>query len=83
VTFGQTVDVMNGTSDENIDQRAELVARLLGELGPNIRIISGRADGLLGMMGTKQRFTFGPIIPNFGDHLQTLTKLPYGNSAEI
>jgi hypothetical protein len=40
-------------------------------------------DGLLGMMGTKQRFTFGPIIPNFGDHLQTLTKLPYGNSAEI
>jgi hypothetical protein len=83
ITFGLPIDIMNGRYEEGIDRRADVVARLLGELGPNIRIISGCADGLLGMMGTKQRLTFGPVIPNFGDHLRVLTRLDYGQSEEI
>jgi hypothetical protein len=83
VTFGQTIDLMNGKDDESIDRRADLIARLLGDLGTNVRVVSGRADGLLGQLGTAQRFSFGPVIPNFGRALQALTRLEYGHSAEV
>jgi hypothetical protein len=53
------------------------------DLGPNVRIISGRADGLSGTVGGPRRFDFAALIPDFGRSLESLLELNLGSSAEI
>ena len=53
------------------------------DLGPNVRVISGRADGLSGTVGGPRRFDFAALIPDFGRSLESLLELNLGSSAEI
>ncbi len=66
----------------SIDQRNQAVARLLRDLGPNVRVVSGRADGLFGTVGGPRRFDFAALIPDFGRSLESLLRLDFGHSAE-
>ena len=80
VTFGMPI---REPDSEGIDHRTQAVARLLNDLGPNVRLISGRADGLFGNIGARQRFSYGALIPDFGGRLESLLRLDFGASAEV
>ena len=65
------------------DQRAKSVARLMTELGANIRLVHGTAAGLVGNIGAPQRVTYGVLLPGFARYMTALTALEFGKSAEI
>lgn len=65
------------------DQRAKSVARLMTELGSNIRLVHGTVPGLIGNIGSSQRFHYGPLLPDFARYLSALTTLEFGQSADI
>ena len=68
--------------EKSNDQRAKSVARLVTELGSNIRLVHGTAEGLVGNIGTPQRFRYGALLPDFARYLNALTALEFGQSAE-
>lgn len=53
------------------------------ELGSNIRLVHGTAAGLVGNIGSAQRFHYGPLLPGFARYLTALTALEFGRSAAI
>jgi adenylate cyclase len=63
--------------------RAAAVARLLAELGSNVKIVTGDRDGLYGNIGAERRFNYSFVVPEFGRCLEALTRLDYGRSAEV
>ena len=65
------------------DQRAKCVARLMTELGSNIRLVHGTAAGLIGNIGSQERFHYGVLLPGFARYLTALTALEFGQSAEM
>jgi hypothetical protein len=65
------------------DKRALVAARLMGELGPEIRLVHGSASGLVGNVGTDSVLRYGSVLPNFGRILERLLRLEFGQSAEI
>ena len=65
------------------DQQAKTVARLTAELGPDVRLVHGAADGLVGTFGSPQHMHYGPLLPGFGHHLGALLALEFGQSAEV
>ena len=65
------------------DQRAKSVARLMTELGTNIRLVHGTADGLIGNLGSPHRIHYGPLLPGFARYLTALTALEFGEAAAI
>ena len=69
--------------DGSSDQRAMSVARLVTELGPDIRLVYGTADGLVGNYGSPHRFRWGPLLPGFARYMTALTAREFGQSAEI
>lgn len=69
--------------EEANDQRAKSVARLVTELGPNIRLVHGTTEGLVGNVGSPHRFHWGPLLPGFARYMTALTALEFGQSAEI
>ncbi|MEZ5831098.1 MAG: hypothetical protein R3D05_07950 [Dongiaceae bacterium] len=69
--------------ERDLDQRTKSIARLLTELGPNVRIVYGNADGLLGNCGSANRPHFGPVLPDLARHLAALMALDFGQSAEV
>ena len=69
--------------EKSNDQRAKSVARLVTELGSNIRLVHGTAEGLVGNIGTPQRFRYGALLPDFARYLNALTALEFGQSAEV
>jgi hypothetical protein len=79
VVFGIPVRIPDG---ESIAQRNRAVARLLSDLGPNVRAIFGGAECPYGNMGTR-RMNYGALIPDFSRNLATLLKLEFGGSAEV
>lgn len=62
--------------------RAAAVARLLAELGANVKIVTGDRDGLYGNIGSERRFNFGFVVPGFGECLAALQRLSYGEARE-
>jgi hypothetical protein len=52
----------NGDSPE---VRRGLVDALLREHGERVRIAHGQCDGIVGLLGTKKRCTYGEMIPGF------------------
>jgi hypothetical protein len=80
VTFGIPI---RDPDSESIDQCNQAVARLLKDLGPNVRVISGRVNGLYGVLGSAHRVSFQALIPDFGKSLESLLGLEFGNSGEI
>ena len=69
--------------EKDRDHRAKSVARLVTELGRNIRLVYGTVDGLLGDYGGEQRLVYGPLLPDFQRYVTALTALEFGRSAEI
>ena len=65
------------------DNRARVAARLMSELGPEIRLVHGSAVGLVGNFGTDTVIHYGSVLPNFGQILQRLLQLEFGQSAEF
>ena len=77
--FGMPVRVPD---DEAIAQRDKAMARLRGDLGPNVRTVFGCADGLYGGVGTR-RMSYQALIPDFSTPLERLLRLEFGASAEL
>ena len=71
------------TERNRSDQHAKTVARLMAELGPDIRLVYGTADGLVGNSARRQHMHYGPLLPGFERHLSALTALEFGQSAEV
>lgn len=65
------------------DQRAKSVARLMTELDPDIRLVHGTVDGLLGNCRSPERMHYGPLLPQFARYLSALIALEFGQSAEV
>jgi adenylate cyclase len=69
--------------EKSSDQRAKSVARLVTELGTNIRLVYGTTEGLVGNYGSSDRFHWGPLLPGFARYMTALMALEFGQSAEI
>jgi hypothetical protein len=63
-------------------ERAAAVARLLADLGSNVKIVTGDRDGLYGNIGGERRFNYGFVVPEFGRCLEALIKLDYGKAVD-
>lgn len=80
-TFG--LPLIDDDLDKARSQQAKAVARLLSELGSNVRLIHGVATGLAGNIGAQQRFHFGVLLPDLDSKLATLLALDFGRAAEV
>jgi len=69
--------------EKSNDQRAKSVARLVTELGANIRLVHGTTEGLIGSYGSPQRFHYGALLPGFAQYVTPLMALEFGQAAEI
>ncbi|WP_162917623.1 hypothetical protein [Dongia deserti] len=69
--------------EKDKDRRAKSVARLMTELDPDIRLVYGTMNGLLGSYGDEARSLYGPLLPDFPRHVSTLLALEFGQSAEV
>jgi hypothetical protein len=78
--FGHPIEI---DPERASDQRAKSVARLMTELGANIRLVHGTAAGMIGNIGSPQRFHYGVLLPDFARYLTALTALKFGQSAEM
>jgi len=79
-TFGMP---FNDDPERDRDRRAKSVARLVTELGRDIRLVYGTVDGLLGSYGGEGRMVYGPLLPDFQRYVNALTALEFGQSAEM
>ncbi|HET6160377.1 MAG TPA: hypothetical protein VFE34_18680 [Dongiaceae bacterium] len=70
-------------AERAIGQRAKSVARLVTELGSDIRLVHGTVDGLLGNLGAPEHLHHGPMLPRFSHYLAALMALEFGRSAEV
>ena len=65
------------------DRRTELAARLIADLGTDVKVVTGAADALYGNFGNKYRFTYSVAIEGFGTVLAALARTDYGHAMEI
>lgn len=80
-TFG--LPLVDDDLDKARSQQAKAVARLVTELGSNMRLIYGVADGLAGNIGGSQRLHYGLLLPDLGGKLAQLLALEFGKAAEV
>ena len=79
-TFGMP---FSDDPEKDHDQRAKSVARLVTELGSDIRLVHGTVDGLIGRYGGETRSVYGPLLPEFQHYVSALTALEFGQSAQV
>lgn len=65
------------------EARRNLVAALLQDQGPRIRIAHGAADSLVGNLGGPLRYSYGAAIPAFSSLLKKLLEANLGTAVEI
>src|SRR4030095_9156220 len=65
---------------DSSEARADLVAALLAANGKAIRIAHGECNGLVGLIGSNRRFTYGAIIPEFSSVLKKLLDAEFGTA---
>jgi hypothetical protein len=65
------------------EARRGLVEALLRENGDRIRIAHGQCDGAVGLLGTKERCTYGEIIPGFSGILKKLLDTKFGAAVDL
>ena len=70
-------------AEKDRDQQAKTVARLIAELGPDVRLAHGTADGLIGTFGAPQHMHYGPLVPGFARYLNALIAVEFGEAVEI
>jgi len=80
VSYGYPLD---GDADAWRQQRGQMLERLLRDCGSDLRIVFGESDGLVGNLGSEQRFHYGAAIPGFGAAIQKLMTLEFGVASEV
>lgn len=73
----------SGDAEKDRDQQAKAIARLVTELGSDVRLVHGATNGLVGTFGSPQHMHYGPLLPGFARYLAALTALEFGQSAEV
>ena len=56
---------------------------LTRELGSSLRVVYGARDGLYGMLGGDKLMHYGALIPDFGDAIDKLLRLDFGQPTEV
>ncbi len=77
------VSVFYRIDDVNKSKNQILAKQLANELKTDIKVIYGSKEGAIGNTGSKTRLSYGPIIPEMGNYMKTLTNLDYGDIAEV
>ncbi len=80
VSYGYPLD---GAADDWRHDRGQVLQQLLQNCGSDLRIVFGEADGLVGMLGSDQRFHYAAAIPGFGGAMQKLMTLEFGKAVEV
>lgn len=70
-------------ADDLPELRLTLVGALLRENGNQLRIAHGQCSAPVGMLGGKNRFSYGPVIPGFSAILKSLLDAKPGTALEI
>jgi hypothetical protein len=78
--FGHPISV---GADEDRAQRDASVSQLVTALGRDMRLIYGDVDGVVGNIGSSQRFKYGALMTDFQHHLTALLALEFGQTAKI
>jgi hypothetical protein len=55
-----------------------LAAKLVEDMGRDVRAVYGSAEGAIGNLGNQRRFSYGPAIPGFHRILAHLGELDFG-----
>ena len=63
---------------DNKIRNTDLAKELLDTLKKDIRLIHGKTDGKLDNLGIKNNLNFGPVILNFGEKIEKLVKIEFG-----
>ena len=63
--------------------RLALVQVLRAQLGQDIKIVHGVAAGYHGLLGEAEYVSFGVLLPHFDNTLGMLSRLEFGEAAEI
>lgn len=66
-----------------VENRCTAVARLLAELGPNVKVLTGDADGVHGNLGSSQRMRYGFAVPGFAAYISKLLQLEFGQAVQV
>jgi hypothetical protein len=64
------------------DHRSALVHAMNEQLGADIKILHGAADGHYGLFGGKSRFSYTFLVPHFDRMLAALGRLQFGETKE-
>jgi hypothetical protein len=62
---------------------AELVAELIADLGPEIKIVHGTSSGYFGCFGSGNSSRFSFVVPEFESSLALLTQTEFGAAQEF
>lgn len=81
VTFG--LPLVDDDTGKARDQQAKCVARLVTELGSNVRLVYGSATGLVGTVGGGGQTLRGLFLPRFAKQIERLLSLEFGKAAEM
>jgi len=63
--------------------RSGLVADLLGQLGPNIKVVHGAGQGCYGFFGTDKHLRYSFVFPEFDCALGLLSQTEFGTAKEF
>lgn len=65
------------------ETRLELVRTILAENGSRVRVAHGQCTGLVGILGSEGRCTWGGIIPGFSEVLKKLFASDFGTEIPV
>jgi len=68
---------------DSVEARLTLVNALVAENGDRIRVAHGQCNGVVGNLGSKQRFCYEAVIPGFSEILKQLLNSPNGTVVEV
>ena len=68
---------------DSSESRLRLVNALLARHGAAVRIAHGQCVGWVGMLGSKDRFHWGAIIPDFSGVLKKLLESRFGSAIDL
>lgn len=63
--------------------RQAFVHALQTKLSRTVKIVHGTGTGQVGLVGNEQLMSYTLLMPKFGDALQVLTSLQYGETREV
>ena len=71
------------SQDATTEIRERVVHALLQDCGKKIRILHGHVNGIIGNLGSKHRYSYGPFISGFEEIREQLEKVPFGSASEF